>query len=192
MGAWKTAGGLAGLGGLRGLSSVALGEMAAGLRSLGSMLKGLMGLRHAGASSGGWMQFANDIVEGGSGVIGQIAPNSCVSAVGEMLSLGRVSQADLIKVLTGADGRVDYTRLPQFLGDGWRGKFPLDISDFLGNGPVGIVLKEFMQEGHCVWANAVDGATLQILDPWPVGSGTAYTIAIDSIKDIVSFVIFQQ
>lgn len=205
MGAWKAAGGLAGQGGIRGLSSIAIGKlsssitgivaagksMMAGVNGLFSRLRPLAVTGRAGAGSGDWMEFAYDIVKGGHGVVGQLTPTSCVSAVGEMLSQGRFTQAQLIKLLSNSNGRAYYSELPKLLGQEWRCGFPAVLRDFLGGNPVGLSLKAFGQEAHFVWAKPVGRTALQILDPWPAGIGASYKISIDVIEQFVEGIVYR-
>jgi len=195
MGAWKAAGGLAGQGGLRGVVMGAGKNLAASLKSLMSKVPGFRPTTLAGGGASDWMQFAEDVVEGGSGVVAQLTPDSCVSAVGEMLSKGEISQLDLMKALTPNGGRADYSLLAAELGEGWRGGFPAALKDFAGLGPVGLTLKSVGQDAHFVLAEAVDPAAnavvLRVLDPWPPGVGTTYTIALDKIEQYVMYVVFR-
>ncbi len=138
------------------------------------------------------MQFATNITEGGLGVVGQLTPESCVSAVGEMLSHGRLTQLELIQAFAPNGGMAYYVELPGALGAGWTGRFPVAVGEFLSDSPVGLVLKVFGQEGHCVVASRRDDVTARILDPWPVGIGSSYDIAVDDINEMVSFVIYQK
>jgi hypothetical protein len=111
-------------------------------------------------------------------VVRQIRGKSCVSACGEMISDGRLRQADLIEALgMPADTRL----LAKHLGPGWRGRYLDDVKvpeKLFQNGPFVADLREHTKPGHRIndaHAVVVDGldsaGNVMVRDPQ---DGTRY------------------
>ena len=88
-------------------------------------------------------------------------------------------------------GEVYCPELKYVLDGEWVAGTPAtDLPLYFTNGPAGLVLKgEFGSGLHAVYAEALDRATLRILDPWPPGVGMSYRISFDAIDQYVHGVI---
>lgn len=109
------------------------------------------------------------------GAVGQTNALSCVAAVGEMLSDGRLSQEQLIRDI-GAPASVG--SLARALGRSWRGGGLAGRSDFervLSTAPFGAALHDGGRIAHLVVvAGADESGNLRIRDSW--GGGSTYTM----------------
>lgn len=89
-------------------------------------------------------------------VVQQIDEGSCASAVGEMLTNGKILQVDLIAKM-GSPGYPE--RLAELLGEGWKGGYfgPPLLNHLLHKGiSWGAEFKEFGKLGHMVVVDGID------------------------------------
>ncbi|MBP9094735.1 hypothetical protein KBI23_27190 [bacterium] len=89
-------------------------------------------------------------------VVQQIDEGSCASAVGEMLTDGRIQQRDLIARM-GSPGYPE--RMAQLLGEGWKGGYfgPPLLNHLMAKGRSwGAEFKEFGKLGHLVVVDGID------------------------------------
>lgn len=105
-------------------------------------------------------------------VVQQVHDESCMSAVGEMLSKGElnIKQAEFMKKI--GTEKVDVVQLAKVLGDGWTGAYTI-LTDkalaFLLQSctPFGVTLKKYGSGGHAVVVDGLNPKTgrLIIRDP---------------------------
>jgi filamentous hemagglutinin len=140
--------------------------------------EGEINLRRKAGAGGDW-PIINERLS--PDVVCQTHRYSCVSAVGEMLSEGRVKQAELIEKL-GAPGDLVPTQfLARHLGDDWiaRAKDDADLDGLLKGGSWGAELRDLMgrryarlEPAHTVVVDGLDDAgNIMVRDP---AHGTRY------------------
>ncbi len=123
-------------------------------------------------------------------VVQQVHDQSCVSAVGEMLSGGKIKQSSLIEKL--GTEKVDARRLAPELGGEWEGHYvgvlsDAQVRDICKFGPFGATLKAFGADAHMV---VVDGLSKQgrllIRDP---AHGHRYEMTVDDFSELCQAVV---
>jgi hypothetical protein len=191
------------IGGLKGLATGTITHGLAATKStfgavkgLGTTLKIMVNSRprFAGAGSGPWVDKAKGYIENVNDVVAQQTNNSCVGAVGEMLTHGALSQRDILRALSHKQSGYDFIGLPKVLGDGWQDGLPATIEDLeliIKRGDTALILKAFGNNPHAVMASANGNGILKIMDPWPPGVGSGYNIAVEDIFEFVAYAIFR-
>lgn len=138
----------------------------------------------AAGGSGPW------VPEGAApgGAVAQATEGSCVSACGEMLSGGRLSQSGLIERL-GAPA--ESTGLAGELFPEWQGRYFSSSEEAVAaaqRGPMGAVLQAPGRIGHMVVTEPTEGGWL-VRDPWEGGS--TYPVDENWIEQWVSAGVFR-
>lgn len=141
---------------------------------------GLNGLKESELSELGILRITRRAGKGGDwpvinerptpDVVQQASSDGCIAAIGEMLSEGKLKQADIYPEV-----RTIPERLPKVLGSGWDGRFILPtneaFNELIGRGkPWGAELRsQFAQKvsmGHMVVVDGIDDAgKVMIRDP---------------------------
>lgn len=125
-----------------------------------------------------------------SDVVQQTYDQSCVSAVGEMLSNGDIKQEHLVKEL--GTVKVDPRKLAPHLGDDWIGEFidkptSAQVRGLCQNVPFGASLKQFGSEAHMV---VVDGlqksGRVAIRDP---AHGCTYEMTVEDFAELCQAIV---
>jgi hypothetical protein len=114
-------------------------------------------------------------------VVQQLDENSCASAIGEMLSKGKISQQELISKM-GSPGFPE--KLAPLLGPGWKGGYvgPAYLNDLLKRGSWGAEFKEYGRMGHMVVIDGLDNAgNFVIRDP---AKATRYEMTRDDFLNM--------
>ena len=134
-----------------------------------------------GAGSGPW---AVGVASSEGGAVGQLTVGSCVSACGEMLSNGAVTQSKLL----GQIGEwSNPARLADALGNGWRGGYFGSGADALAaaeRGPMGAALQAGTGPGHMVVTSPLGDGAFLVRDPW--AGGSTYTVGSSWIEQFVA------
>jgi RHS repeat-associated protein len=144
----------------------------------------------AGSGAGPWRPSTVD--QGGA--VAQTTNGSCVSACGEMLSEGRLSQSSLIDDFGtgGAPVPAHGIGLADMLGPEWTGTYFGSGEQALAaasRGPMGAALQAPGGIGHMVVSEPIGDAKFLIRDPWD-GGGT-YTVGSDWIERYVMAGVFR-
>ncbi|MBO0871270.1 MAG: hypothetical protein J2P15_22175, partial [Micromonosporaceae bacterium] len=128
------------------------------------------------------------------GAVTQTLPGSCVSAAGEMLTHGAVSQADLLAELGEWSNPValrDALNARGIDGGGWRGGF-LTEQDALRVASAGPIAAVLMAPGersmHMVAIEPAGDGTFTVRDPLP---GVTYTVDSAWIREFVAGGVFR-
>jgi hypothetical protein len=138
-----------------------------------------------GAGSGPWVE--PTAVPGGA--VAQSSEGACVSACGEMLTNGRISQSDLL------DNLGEWST-PNALRDhlnnvdtpGWHGGYFVDDDAAVQaarSGTIAVTLQSPMQRGqHMVITEPLPDGTFRVRDPY--GGGSTYIVNEDWIRQYVA------
>jgi len=137
-------------------------------------------------SSGPWVEEASNVKVGGD-VVTQSTPAGCVSASGEMLTDGAVSQSQLLEKLgQGSNPRALAKDLNQQLGtNAWRGGY-LDEANALAvakRGRFAAVLQAPGGIGHMVVIEPLKSGKFFVRDPLP---GSTYEVTASWIEKYVA------
>jgi hypothetical protein len=139
-----------------------------------------------GAGSGPW---ADGVGAKPGGAVGQTTGGSCVSACGEMLSGGSVTQQALLDQI----GEWSNPQaLAHALGDGWAGGYFGSGSDALAaaeQGPMGAALRAPGAAGHMVVTTPLGDGQFLVQDPW--AGGSTYQVGSSWIEQYVAGGVFR-
>ena len=131
-----------------------------------------------GRESGPWVKEAKNLKLGGA--VAQSTPGSCVSAVGEMLTGGKITEAQLLAKLGEWSDPASLARELNAMtgGQAWRGAMignPLAVAH--RGGSFGAALQPpynmGVQPGHMVFVEPLDAGTYLVRDPLP---GVTYEV----------------
>jgi len=161
------------------------------------------GAKLAAGGSGPWAARATDYVEGAATVVAQSSAVSCGPATGEMLTHGAVSQDELLRILPMAKKGVDPSALADGLSratqqtwiqtigrEGVKNDEVATLLHFAQDDRVGIVL---IDSGnlHVVAAEGLDNGMIRILDPWPPGVGSSYSLHASDLDGRIHSLLVQ-
>ena len=125
-------------------------------------------------------------------VVKQFHDESCLSAVGEMLTDGKVTQADLINKL--GTWKVSPMKLAAELGDEWECEYVMNplakLDSLVHNGPFGATLKKYGYGSHGVVVDGETGAgRIMVRD---TGEGLKYEIDRQEFLDLFESAIYKR
>ncbi len=141
--------------------------------------------------SGPWVNEATNVRRGGS--VAQCSGGSCVSAAGEMLTGGSVTEAQLLSRLgEWSDPVALRTELNRLAGsEAWRGGYFTDASEALSaarQGPMAAILQAPGGRGHAVLIEPIARGRFRVRDPLP---GVTYEVSASWVRRFVSGGVFR-